>query len=278
MKKNKRTIKDILLWVDQLKKQGKSIQSNYYRTMDDSSDIMETFEEQAALLAIHEEELVRRVFFFGADMTGLCRCFNELDGDYVLCYIGRGANPEWDEILLSSGWKPYRTYIRTSIPINEIRQRERQTEIGRMLETQYNPELGRLAEEADVSAVRRLLLERFDPLANEVMTTEQLIEAVHRKEIWLYWENNMKEIDTLYIYRVEGKKRYGAITYNRLSADYLYSIVRRADELSESEHDLKIHYGWIREDNRQIIRSLKARNLYETDGMKEYIFTRGQDK
>ena len=62
------------------------------------------------------------------------------------------------------------------------------------------------------------------------------------------------------------------MTYNCLSADYLYSVTRKANGISNKKHDPKWHYCWINIDNKKIIHTMEQLDELKPDDVKNVIY------
>ena len=229
---------EILKCCSDIKKEGKTIFSNYYNKYNNSKNDFDVITGEGTIIFGIKEEFIYRIYFYSNNLPALKKCLEKVRKKAVTDWIFKDEIGEISRVIEKSGWKKYAEYARTMQPIPNKRKK---TKMELLLEKMYNPNLAQLAIENDIPAIRKLLFDTFDPINSEIMTEDELRKLIQEETVWLHKVNN--EITTCYIYRIEGKKRYGALTYNCLSADYLYSVTKKANEISNIKYDLKWHYG-----------------------------------
>lgn len=263
-------IYDILERCKEIKKERKITYSNYYNKYNTCDFDFDIIEGNGTIVFGLKEEFIYRVYFCSNDLSALRECLSKVKKDSVIDWIFKNDVGEIGEILEGSGWEKYGEYARTMLPVPNIKKEKTKMEL--LLEKMYDPEIAELAEEEDIPAIRKLMLDTFDPVNSEIMPEEELKRLVKEETVWLHKVDD--KITTCYIFRIEGKKRYGAMTYNCLSADYLYSVTRKAHEISNAKHKPKWHYGWINMENKKIIRSLNSVDDLQLDGVRNIIYTK----
>lgn len=267
-------ISAILNRCKEIRKEQKTIYSNYYNKYNGSDVEFDVIEGQGTIVFGVPEEFIYRIYFYSNDPDVLKECLAKVRKDAVTDCVCKGDIGEIGKVIEESGWRKYGEYARTMLPVPNIKKKKTSMEL--LLEKMYNPDIATLADECDIPAIRKMMLDTFDPANSEIIGEEELKRLVGEETVWLHKVNG--EIATCYIYRIEGKKRYGALTYNRLSADYLYSVTRRAHEISNEKHKPEWHYGWINIENTKIIRTLKATGDFKLDGVKNYIYKKSGDR
>lgn len=259
---------DILKRCKEIKSERKFTYSNYYNKYNASDIDFDVIEGKGTIVWGLKEEFVYRIYFCTNSLCTLKECLKEVKKNAVIDWVFKEEAGEIGQVIEESGWEKYGEYVRTMLPIPNNKKKKTKIEV--LLEKMYNPELGQVAQEEDIPAIRKLMIDIFDPINSEIMEEEELRRLIKEETVWLHKIDDT--ITTCYIYRIEGKKRYGAMTYNCLGADYLYSITRRANEISNKIHKPKWHYGWINISNKKIIRSLKETNDLNPDGVRNIIY------
>lgn len=258
----------ILKYCMEIKKEKKTIYSNYYNKYNDSNIEFDVIEGQGTIVFGLKEEFIYRVYFFSNNLKTLKELLTQVRSDAVTDYICKENIGEIGELIEQSGWKKYAEYARTMLSVSNIQKKKTKMEL--MLEKMYNPNIAILANQHDIPAIRKMMFDTFDPVNSEIIGEQELQKLIEEETVWLCKVDD--KITTCYIYRIEGKKRYGMLTYNCLSADYLYSVTRRAHEISNVKHKPEWHYGWINLENTKIIRTLKSTDDLKLDGVKNFIY------
>lgn len=263
---------DILRLQVEMKHKGEYVYSNYYNKYNDLTEDLDAIICDDAVVFFVSEQYVKRTFFCASDLDSLCRLLEQAPANTVLDYINKGKMPEEvEKSIINGGYKLRDIYSRNSRPIPYTPPEESvDKKYVQMLNKLYNPTLGEHAKPEDFSMIKQVLLENFDPVNSDVFSDEDLKEAINNGWVWIYKVDG--QICCMYIYQIIGKKRYGAITYNRLSADYLYSIVKNADDDSEEKYGVKQHYFWVNDSNKKIARTLIKEGKFMPDGIKNYIY------
>lgn len=260
-------IDDILRRCTEIKRERKPVYSNYYNKYTGRDVDFDVIEGEGTIVFGIQEEFIYRIYFCSNNSEELKRCLEKVPENAVTDWVCKGEIGEIGEIIEESKWKRYAEYLRNTVP---IKKKMKKTRLELLLEERYNPECAEPAEESDIPAIRKLMFDTFDPVNSEILTEEELRELIRQKTVWVYKLED--KICTLYIYRIEGKRRYGAMTYNCLSADYLYNVTRKANDISNKIHKPIIHYGWIDVNNKKIRRTLEKQDSLQSDGVKNYIF------
>lgn len=261
-------IEDILKRCKEIKRERKFTYCNYYNKYNVSDIDFDIIEGKGTIVFGLKEEFIYRIYFCTNSLCVLKECLEKVRKDAVIDWVFKGEAGEIGQVIEESEWEKYGEYARTMLPIPNIKKEKTKMEI--LLEKMYNPKLAQLACEEDIPSIRKLMIDTFDPINSEIMEEAELRRLIKEETVWLHKIDDI--ITTCYIYRIEGKKRYGAMTYNKLSADYLYSVTRKAHEISNEKHKPKWHYGWINISNKKIIRSLKETNDLNLDGVKNIIY------
>lgn len=260
-------IYDILNICTSIKKEKKITYCNYYNKYNNSNIEFDVIQDMGTIIWGLQEEFVYRIYFMSNNFYTLSNCLKRVPKGAVTDLICKGEIGQLGEIIKKSGWKNYAEYVRNTVP---VKAKKEKTKMELLLEKMYNPDCAQLANESDIPAIRKLMIDTFDPVNSEILTENELRELIRGESVWLYKIN--EKICTLYIYRIEGKKRYGAMTYNCLSADYLYSVTRKANDISNKKHNPISHYGWIDLKNKKIRRTLEKQGSISFDGIKNYIY------
>lgn len=263
-------INDILNQCTEIKREKKPVFTNYYNKYTGKDVDFDVIQEEGSIVFGIQEEFVYRIYFCSNNLTTLKSCLEKVPENSVTDWVCKGDIGEIGNIIEESNWKRYAEYVRNTVPVKKKMKKRKKTGLELLLEKRYDPDCAQPAEEDDIPALRKLMIETFDPINSEILTEEELRELIHQKSVWLYKVDG--KICTLYIYRMEGKKRYGAMTYNCLSADYLYNVTRKANDISNKIHKPIAHYGWIDVNNRKIKRTLEKTDSLCWDGVKNYIF------
>ena len=263
-------IDDILRRCTDIKKERKPVFYNYYNKYLGRDVEFDVIEGKGTIVFGIREEFIYRIYFCSNNLVTLKCCLEKVPANSVTDWVCKGEIGEIGGVLEESKWKRYAEYVRNTIPVQKKIRNKAKTRLELLLEKKYDPECAEPAEESDIPAIRKLMIETFDPVNSEVLTEDELRELIRKKTVWLYKVG--EKICTLYIYRIEGKKRYGAMTYNCLSADYLYNVTRKANDISNKIHKPISHYGWIDVNNKKIKRTLEKTNSMQMDGVRNYIF------
>ncbi len=263
-------IENILQICAQIKAEGIKVTTNYYNKYNNKEVEFDIIQGEGTIVFGVQEEYVYRIFFVSNNMKMLLSCLKEVKKNAVIDYVCRGDMGEVAEIIENSGWRKCYEYERITTKAPEVIKDKTRTR--KLLERMYDPNCGELATEKDIPQIQELMWKVFDPIGSEIMTDAELREAINNETVWVYKSD--EKICTLYIYRIEGRKRYGAITYNCLSANYLFNILQRANGISDKKDKPVIHYYWIRVDNQRIRHSMIEENSYCPDGMKNYIYVK----
>ena len=272
-------ISDILQIRDELKHSNRVVYLNYYNKYNGSDKEFTVYDNEGAVVFIVPEQYVDRAFFFATDLESLAKLLMQSPKGTVLDYVCKGDMPAELKrtVSVDGGYICHSVYERCFYPIPYIPPQDIiDPKVFGILQEMYDPSIGRPATMAELPHIKRILLDNFDPVNSDILPDEELISAIENGWVWIYKPDD--EIYTMYIYQVFGKKRYGALTYNRLSADYLYSIEETADRLSVKRYDLKQHYYWIDVSNRKIIRRMTKIGRYIPDGIKNHIFIKEGEK
>ena len=264
-------IKDVLAIIKHIKQ--KNVMgvdyNNYYNKYNSSDNDVVSWKGDNSIVFIVSEEYVNRTFFYSSDIRELSELLKLVPKGCVLDYVSKELPKELDGALSVSGFVQHAIYARRTLPVPyETTKGDRKFK--ELMKRLYKPDLGEPATNADIPEIKRIMFETFDPINSDIPTSDELLEDIKNKNVWIYKLND--EIVTMYIYRIYGNRRYGAMTYNRLSADYLSSLVTNANLESERTHSIKFHYGWIDISNKKIIRSLEKEGVLGLDGIRNYIF------
>ncbi|MBQ8982351.1 MAG: hypothetical protein IJ079_02085 [Lachnospiraceae bacterium] len=261
-------IAEILELCNSIKREKKKYYTNYYMTYNSSDSDFIVIQNEGTIVFLVKEEFFYRCFFLSNNLETLIKCLSEVPQDSILDFIEKAENCSLLNTFQKSGFNSYATYLRVSSPIPPKPYKKDKIEL--LCEKLYNDKLGQRATESDIPQLRQIFLDVFDVNCDGILTVEKLRRSIQNGTVWIYKAD--EKICTVYIYQVEGKKRYGNLTYNCLSADYLYSVCRKANELSAKEHDFILHYGWVNEKNKKIGRTLNTTSAQGYDGVRNYIF------
>lgn len=264
-------IDDILRRCTEIKRERRPVYSNYYNKYTGRDVEFDVIEGEGTIVFGIQEEFIYRIYFCSNNLVALKDCLEKVPKNSVTDWVCKGEIGEIGDIIEESKWKRYAEYIRNTVPVKKkMKKTRKKTRLELLLEEKYDPECAEPAEESDIPAIRKLMIDTFDPVNSEILTEEELRKLIQQKTVWIYKVEG--KICTLYIYRIEGKKRYGAMTYNCLSADYLYNVTRKANDISNKIHKPIAHYGWIDVNNKKIKRTLEKTDSLQWDGVKNHIF------
>ncbi len=257
-------IKKIKLSVDKQESYG-----NYYNKYNHLEEELNAWVTEETVVFIVEEEYVNRLFFFTYSLEELTNILKEVPDKCVIDYVCNEMPDALESCFKESDFKQHAIYARRTLSV-PFETKKGDPKYKAVMAKLYKPEVGTPAEISDLPSIKKIMFEVFDPINSDIPTSEELLEDIKNQTVWIYKVN--EEIVTMYIFRVYGRKRYGAMTYNRLSADYLSSLVTNAHKESEKHHPVKWHYGWIDITNKKIIRTLEKEGVLELDGIKNYIY------
>lgn len=262
-------IGEILKCCADIKQRGKRYITNYYNKYNETDVDFDVKIGSNTIVFCLQEAFVYRCFFLTSDLYELSELLEQVPTDTVMDYIIKSEvlDTELDASFLKAGFNLYSKYQRLTTPVPDNRPK---TKLIQLMEKMYNPEIGVKAVESDASDIYNLMLEQFDPRGSEILTMSELLDSIRQGRVWIYRVDN--EICVLYIYQIEGKKRYGNMTINKLSADYLYNVTTNANNDSLLHNDIRFHYGWIKDDNLKVKKSLQSQGILDFDGVCNFIY------
>ena len=237
---------DVKVKINNIRKQNKGIETNYYANVLSDEDDVITFESEKAIIYIMQEPFRQRVYFVSADEGELMELLQLVPKGAVLEYVHKDVNPALLNTFQEGKLEKYATYIRhtTCYVENPFLFPEK----GRraLLQELYEPNFGEYATVSDVDELYDLTKETFDVICDDVYTKEKWTEIVQNKECLLYRDNG--KIISYYVWRLEGKKLYSNISLNKGPANVLYNLERRILE-QMWEKGIRIYYAWYNVEN-----------------------------
>ena len=208
-----------------LKRQGRVITNIFPGCVEDGAELTGV-ESDRSVVCWAAERFRMRAFYATIDVDDLIGLMGEIPKGVVTeqLYRKEGENPQKD-IAERAGFEKLATYIRISTTFKSNPYDI--PEVGRraILNEYYDPAFGEYAGPEDIEELFQLQKTIFDEKKEDVFTKEEWEDIIKNNNCMLYREDG--EIVTYYVYRREGVKLYGNISYNRGPANYLYNIERR---------------------------------------------------
>ncbi len=215
------------------------------------------------LVIIRDEGWKRNAYF-------LVSSLDELDG--VLSCLGEGDIVEYqyreeddtkrrlDENRLSS----YACFIRITSKFETNPYLENGAGWKRILNRMYDPGIFEIATDSDVELLKKITDHTFDPICYGRVSDAEWDTIIREKRCLVVRDDD--GIESFYVWRLEGKKLYGELGYNRGMAINLYSMERWVFEKAWKK-GIRVYYGWMDVNNDM---ARKRSMLEETNGRVEY--------
>lgn len=246
-------IDDILIKIADIKKNRKKVINNYFGEFNNNKDkIFNGLILKETLIFMYNDHGINRVYFYSCNEEELKKCLNELPLNSIFDYITR--NPEeYKELFIDCKYDVFALFQRMvpkKMSFDEKEKFEKRMSSIRKANT-YNEEHVCIASLSDAEQIYNKLYEVFDPRTSHFCSVDELCKLIENKWVYIHKENN--RINAIYIYKIEGKKKYGYQLYNDGPVEIIYSLCMKADE-EIAKQDIKYSYGWVDSKNRRAIR------------------------
>lgn len=257
--------REVMTEITKRKEIGVKAASNFFPSAAMEQIEFQTLLGKKTVVFWGNDSTATRVYFHSSDAKELTQLLQEVPSNTVLDYVCKDGLLPRQEIE-AAGYRLYASYCKRQISMDKL-DLEPKSRKDRLLYDMYKPDCGDYAVEDDLPLIQELLVRVFEPKVDHLYKEDELKEMIKKKEILLYKVKN--HIESLYIYKTEGKCLYSAYSYNNATADILYSLERRAREKAR-EKGVKFMYAWFNEDNYKALR----RTLLQDTGMRDYIFVK----
>ncbi len=263
---------DIMQEINRLKRQGK-VFSNYYNNISvEENEDLETLRGSNSIIFTRSEQIeltgqnLKRVYFCGNDSEEISSLLQRVDKNSVIDVLSRNRQ-DMEDILINGCFSKYAVFER----ISRRHTKENIEQLDEKLETMkelYDEKKGWLAKLQDADDILDKLTEVFDPYTYHLCNREELELYIQNGWVWIH--RREKEIVTIQINKVEGKKKYGYYMYNAGELSDLYSVQRKNWE-EDKKNGIVYFFGW------QDVKNRKARTVNhfwenEPDGLYDVVY------
>ena len=246
-----------------IKKKGSSIAviCNYYNQANLVTKEFETWEAESTIIFWYEEMSICYVFFCSYDEKELYHGLQQLPEKAVFHVASKNKDVAelWEK---RTGYRLYSIYGRFGYTLGSLEE-EKQRFASMKLDRFYDENLGYIAKKEDLLEIQELIYNNFDPFCDQLFSNEEMENLIENKNVWI--EREGKEICTIFIFQIIGRKFYSNISVNYSTADILYSIQKRARLYAIEKYAVNYYYGWISLENKQAIKknNPKTYDLYD---------------
>ena len=235
-----------------LKKKCSSIISitNYYNQMNLREKEFETWIAESTIIFWYEKMSISYVFFCSYDEKELYHGLQQLPEKAVFHVASKNKDVTelWEK---RTGYRLYSIYGRFGYTLGSLEE-EKQRFASMKLDRFYDENLGYIAKKEDLLEIQELIYNNFDPFCDQLFSNEEMENLIENKNVWI--EREGKEICTIFIFQIEGKKYYANLALNRSTADVLHSIQKKSVLQAIEENQVVYFYGWQALDNKQASR------------------------
>lgn len=247
------TIDEILEKIKKLKIKHGKLLSNIIFPINNLDKKFIVIDDEEGIVFVSQEENRKRAYFATKNSEILIELLRKLPKGTVLEYIYKDEN-DLNESFLKAGMCKYSKYIRITTCYNNNPYLIKENGRRKILESMYDASFGECPSVDDAEELYRLTREIFDPICDDVFTLEEWRNIILSQEALVYKIDG--EISACYVWRLEGKKLYSNLTFNKGTANILYNMERRVFE-KMWENGIRIYYCWLNEKN---IKALKRIN------------------
>ena len=264
----KKNINEISEAMNRIRKQKKKVCTNYYYSYNASDVLFDVWEmDETVIFCIREMEIYR-VFFYSCNMAELTDALSKMPEGAILDIIEK-QDTSFKDWMDLTGFQLYSVYGRFG---KQLPNYEEQKAIFEKLQMDkfYNENYGQYASQEDLSEIQKLIAENFDAKTDHLFTDEQMKRLIQDQSVYI--EKEERNIICIVIYRIEGKKLYYNLTYNKGTADISYSIEKKIQLQAIHNYGVNYIYSWIDMSNKKALK----RNSSPTPHLYNYIYQKGE--
>lgn len=255
---------EVILCMQNIRRSRKNIYTNYYLSYNGTNVIFDILSGDETIIFCIWEKDIYRVFYYSCNLSELVSLLKHTPSGAIIDIIAKEENPDMDWIK-DANYNLYNTYARFGQKLLTC-----QEEIERLakhpLDAYYNENYGSYATEQDLQQLQFIIEKSFDKKTDHLFTDEQLLELIRKN--WVLIEKEDGIIYCVVIFQIEGKKCYYNLTYNKGTADVLFSIEKKIRLNAIKEYDANYIYSWIALSNKKALN----RCIVPRDGVYNYIF------
>lgn len=247
--------------ISALKEQG-CVQSNLYtRKPLDCAD--ESVVTGKTVLFSCMDHTVRRLYYFTRDFSDMCATVGQLShGEYTLELMSR--DPAENRLsLLQTGFTPYSRLMRLSV--SDCSASFQNSEIS----SYHDERVGLYPKESEAGEINQLLWRVFDPRVSHLLTDEEIVAAIQRREITIHRDEHA-QIKAILQAVVNPKKFYINQIYNGTEKKIIHAMLLNRLK-SYTDAGGKYAYAWVAEDNAASMRFHKKYG-FTHDGMWNLVY------
>ena len=266
------TLKEIFTSINGIKKSAtqseKKFISNVYFFFDPlKADVLCDARVAADTIIFIQHDVggINRVYFATSNPDRLSDMLCDVHFQSVIDYNSENVNCDITDALEKAGYNHYSTYIRRRYDVVANNYEFNNNERG-ILDRFYSEDYVSYATQSDSEAIYSILWNVFDPKRDHLPDLETLNKWIDEKRVLYYAEDGI--IYSIYIYEVYGKKMYSAFSYNKTSADKLYSLEKKAFSDAIERNGITQKYSWVN------IKNYRAadRTNYVNESFYNFIF------
>lgn len=266
------TLKEIFQNINRIKKNADQLKRTYISNIYFFFDPLKAEElydarmaEDTIIFIKHDVGSIDRVFFATSNLDRLSDMLSDVCIQSVIDYNSESETCDISEALKKAGYSHYSTYIRRHYDVVSNNYEFNNNEKA-LLDRFYSENYVSYATEHESNLIYSILWEVFDPKRDHLPDIETLNRWIQEKRVLYYEENG--EIYSIYIYEVYGKKMYSAFSYNKTSADKLYSLEKKAFYDAIERYGITQKYSWVNVKNYRAA----DRTNYVNEELYNYIF------
>lgn len=246
----KKNIKEIVRIMNEVRKKKKTVYSNYYYSYNASDVLFDVLKLKETIVFGIQELEIYRVFYYSCNVEELTEALSEMPKGAITDIIEKKEIT--DTIWLdSSGFKQISVYGRFGGPCASYKEQKAKFQKSK-IDIFYDEAYGKCASEEDLGEIQKLIMNNFDFRTDHLFTDEQMLQLI--RDNLVYVEKEEGNIICIVIYRIEGKKLYFNLTYNRGTADISYSIEKKILLQSIRDYGVNYTYGWIAMTNKKALK------------------------
>lgn len=250
----KKNINEITRIMSRIRKSKKKVFTNYYYSYNASDVLFDVIELDETVIFCIQELEIYRIFYYSSNTEELADALSKMPEGSILDIIEKEETPA-NQWLVSAGFELYSVYGRFGEPLLGYEEQKAIYEKNRM-DVFYNENYGQYAQQEDLREIQKLIAKNFDIKTDHLFTDEQMLQLIQDKSVYI--EKEEGKIICIIIYRVEGKKLYGNLTYNRGTADVSYSIEKKILLQSIRDYQVNYIYYWISLSNTKALKRVEA--------------------
>lgn len=284
----KKVILDIVAEMTRIRRTGGRVQTNYYNQCVDVPDLLQCWQLDRAIAFQWNDAGVKRVYFYATDDEALLGVLSCTERDSVIDYLTKEKDKN-AALFKAAGYKLYLDFGRFFIkPRQPEPQASSQGEgvhrhsFEGASEVLYSEEVsqnafdssvhGERAAVADAEEIDAQLREEFDPYEAHFWPLEKLRENIQKGWVWIVKQNG--KIIAANLLEIQGRKAYGAFSYNRGNTDALAALYVASDAYLAGVGTSHM-YCWMRLNNKRMIQYNVKFCGFVPDGLYDMIYLKG---